>query len=129
MLKHCRTALFCASLSLALPVMATGRQDGAGGGGVAEISHGATVYRHRCAACHGKDLRHGEGAPDLVGPIFLQRWRTTTSREQIERIQMTMPQDDPGTLTWDEAAALRSFILAHNCPPSTPLMNPLCKAD
>jgi cytochrome c553 len=67
-------------------------------------STGETIYRQKCAACHGS---RGEGVPDHY-PTPLAGDKSV--RELAELISKTMPQDDPGTCTGDDASKVAAYI-------------------
>ncbi|HEY2341547.1 MAG TPA: cytochrome c, partial [Chthoniobacteraceae bacterium] len=65
---------------------------------------GAKIYQHTCADCHGKN---GEGVPDKYDEP-LQGNRSIESL--AKRISRTMPDDDPGTCTGDDAKQVAEYI-------------------
>lgn len=75
---------------------------------------GAAIYARKCAACHGAGMAGGDGAPALTGQRFFRKWAGRSLLQLSEKIRVTMPQDDPGTLQADETAALLTTILAAN---------------
>jgi cytochrome c553 len=77
----------------------------------AQATQGGRLYRDRCASCHGARLEGKEVAPAISGPVFLANWTGLTVDELFERIQTSMPSDNPGTLTRDEVSQLVAFIL------------------
>ncbi|WP_257215057.1 c-type cytochrome [Sphingomonas sp. R-74633] len=73
---------------------------------------GRAVYVAKCAMCHGRSFEGGaEDAPALVGARFETKWR---GREAAlySKIKLSMPQDDPGLLTPEQAADVTALILA-----------------
>ena len=64
---------------------------------------GQRIYKEQCARCHGKA---GEGSEDYP--------RTLAGDKSIQQlaklIAKTMPEDDPGTCTGDDAEAVASHI-------------------
>ncbi|MHA3772505.1 DUF1592 domain-containing protein [Verrucomicrobiota bacterium sgz303538] len=84
-------------LSLALPLAATVRAQ--------QPEHpGAALYTKLCVDCHGKS---GEGVKDeYEEPLTGDR-----SLEALtKRVKRTMPDDDPGSLTAEEAAQISAYI-------------------
>ena len=79
-----------------------------------QAERGAAKYKQRCAACHAADLSGGavEGAPSLNDADFAANWDGTSVGGIYDKIKMLMPQDDPGTLTEQEATDVLSFILS-----------------
>jgi quinoprotein glucose dehydrogenase len=74
-----------------------------------QAKRGAQVYAEKCAMCHGDGLGGVESAPALTGPGFYANWEGETLNALFERIRMTMPQDNPGTLS----RAQNADIVAH----------------
>jgi hypothetical protein len=70
----------------------------------AQDSGGEKLYAERCASCHGAD---GQGTPtEYPHPLVGER-----SVGQLARlIQKTMPADDPGSLSAEEAAQVAEFV-------------------
>jgi mono/diheme cytochrome c family protein len=83
-----------------------------------QAERGRKLYRGQCASCHGETLSGGESAPPLAGGEFLSSWNGLTVGDLFERIRVTMPQDDPGTLNRQENADIISYILSVNKFPS-----------
>lgn len=76
----------------------------------AQASRGQAVYKDRCASCHG-DALQGRNGPPLAGDDFLSDWNGQPVSELFSKIKNTMPQDDPGKLTVQQAADTVAFIL------------------
>lgn len=77
-----------------------------------QAARGRAVYLAKCAECHGRSFEGGaEDAPALTGARFAAKWR---GREAAlySKIKLSMPQDDPGILTPEQAADLTTLILA-----------------
>jgi mono/diheme cytochrome c family protein len=70
----------------------------------AQAERGEATFRSVCAACHTQG--------DFVGEAFLKRWPTVGGLFDI--VSMTMPQDQPGSLTAQQYAELISFLLNRN---------------
>lgn len=81
-------------LALALPAAAAAAGD----------RDGATIYKEMCASCHGA---RGEGTPDGdPRPLAGDR-----SVKQLARlIARTMPEDNPGTCTGEDADRVAAYI-------------------
>lgn len=75
---------------------------------------GAIDYAAHCANCHGAQLQGGMHASPLVGPVFEQNWAGKRARLLYSRIISTMPQNDPGTLTVQQALAITLYVFAAN---------------
>lgn len=78
----------------------------------AQSGQGRAVYAARCAECHGRNFEGGaEDAPALVGARFEAKWRGRDAA-LYDKIRRSMPQDDPGILTPEQAAEVTALILA-----------------
>jgi len=75
----------------------------------AQAGRGQTLYKDKCASCHGPALA-GANAPPLAGDAFLVVWGGPVS-ELVDKIQHTMPQDDPGKLTRPQATDIVAYML------------------
>ena len=83
----------------------------------AQAGRGRTVYREKCASCHG-DALEGKLAPALAGSGFLAVWGAQPLSELGGKIRNTMPADDPGKLKASETADLIAYILQAGKSPS-----------
>ncbi len=83
----------------------------------AQASKGGALYNDKCAKCHGPDGSGGD-APSLVGSEFAADWDGLTVAQLFDRTRTSMPQDNPQSLTREEAAALLAFIFQKNGFPS-----------
>ena len=111
------------TLALGLPV-AAGRQAPAAGVYTADQANaGRATFQSTCAACHQPDLRGSMDAPPLAGNNFLNAWSTRTTADLFSRIRYTMPANNPGSLSDQDAVNLTAFILQSNGAPAgtTPL--------
>jgi mono/diheme cytochrome c family protein len=79
-----------------------------------QAKRGSQVYAEECASCHGPELTGGESAPPLVGAGFLSNWTTLTVGDLFERVRVTMPDSDPGSLTRVEVADVIAYLLKSN---------------
>jgi mono/diheme cytochrome c family protein len=83
-----------------------------------QAKRGAVVNEHHCARCHGAELLGGEIAPALTGGTFAANWNGLTLGELLERIRITMPLDQPGTVSRQDNADVLAFMLMVNKFPS-----------
>jgi mono/diheme cytochrome c family protein len=84
----------------------------------AQAKRGADVYTNKCASCHGPDLTGVDTAPALSGADFNTNWNDLTLNDLFERIHVSMPGDNPGSLSRQEVADVMAFILSRgNFPP------------
>jgi mono/diheme cytochrome c family protein len=94
------------------------RQVTAGGSySAAQANRGKTLYSDQCVACHGEMLE-GVVGPPLSGDDFLTDFGGHPVADVIQKIQSTMPQQAPGTLTKAQAADLTAYILQFNKYPA-----------
>jgi mono/diheme cytochrome c family protein len=81
-------------------------------------SRGQEIFKERCAVCHG-DALQGLVGPPLTGEAFARSWSNASDLQ--DKIQKTMPQDDPGSLTVAQASDLVAFIVrARGAASATP---------
>lgn len=83
----------------------------------AQATRGQAAYKEHCGYCHRDNLTGGgseAGAPALVGPIFVHRWRDQPVSEVFVTIGTTMPQNKPDTLAPQTVIDIVSFLLKAN---------------
>ena len=96
------------------------RQVTAGGSfSAAQANRGKTLYSDQCVACHGEMLE-GVVGPPLSGDDFLTDFGGHPVADLIQKIQSTMPQQAPGTLTRAQATDLTAYILQFSKYPAGP---------
>ena len=66
-----------------------------------------------CVQCHGDGFIGGP-APELAGTAFATSWNGRTVGDLFDLIRLTMPDDDPGSLSREVYADLVAYILAVN---------------
>jgi mono/diheme cytochrome c family protein len=101
-----------AALACSLPALKA-QQAAAPGGGLyskAQAERGQQLYQARCATCHGAAMGGGL-APPLTGSAFLAVWGGQPVGQLTSKILKTMPPDDPGKLTLQQAAELVANLL------------------
>ncbi|HYS27385.1 MAG TPA: cytochrome c [Vicinamibacterales bacterium] len=76
----------------------------------AQATRGQAIFKDKCAPCHGEMLE-GLLGPPLAGDEFLKAWGNQPLAELVNKIQKTMPQSEPGTLTRPQAIDLVAHIL------------------
>jgi cytochrome c5 len=80
-----------------------------------QAKRGLAVYTETCERCHGKSLEgNNEGATPLTGPEFTSAWGRSTVGALFNRIRTSMPDDDPGSVSPEDAAAAIAYILSYN---------------
>lgn len=83
-----------------------------------QARRGKALYTQYCQSCHGPDLGGGEMAPPLTGSIFLTNWDGQTVGDLEERVRVTMPQGDEGSLSRQQVVDILSAIFAANQAPA-----------
>ena len=84
-----------------------------------QAARGQQLYKAQCAACHGNALEGTVGAP-LAGDSFLSDWSARSLANLVDKIQKTMPFEQPGTLTRPQAIDLAAYILEAGKFPAGP---------
>jgi len=77
-----------------------------------QAKRGADVYGEKCAMCHGDGLGGVESAPPLTGPAFYANWEGESLNALFERIRMSMPLDNPGSLSRAQNADVVAHMLS-----------------
>jgi S-disulfanyl-L-cysteine oxidoreductase SoxD len=85
----------------------------------AQANRGKQLYSDQCLACHGEMLE-GVVGPPLTGDDFLTDFGGHPVADVIQKIQSTMPQQAPGTLTRAQSTDLTAYILQFNKYPAGP---------
>jgi quinoprotein glucose dehydrogenase len=83
-----------------------------------QAKKGAALYKEQCAACHGDDLAGNDIIPGLTGDTFATNWTGKSVGELYEKINLTMPALNPGSLTGDQTAEIIALILSTNKYPA-----------
>jgi len=83
-----------------------------------QAARGESLFAAKCSSCHGPDLNGGEMAPGLVGGNFTSNWNDLTLGDLFERIRISMPQNDPGSLSRQENADILAFMLRKGSYPA-----------
>jgi len=76
-----------------------------------QAKRGEALYAQSCAACHAPDLTGGEIAPALTGGEFAATWNELTLGDLFERIRVSMPQNDPPSLSRAQKADILAYVL------------------
>jgi len=75
-----------------------------------QAARGRTLYLAQCAGCHGNAME-GASGPPLAGESFLSNWSGRTVANLVEKIQKTMPFNQPGSLSRKESTDVVAHIL------------------
>ena len=79
-----------------------------------QAKRGGPLYSQRCAHCHAPDLTGGETAPALASAEFKSNWSGLSVDDLFERIKISMPQDNPGSLSRQQTADILAFVLSRD---------------
>ena len=77
-----------------------------------QAKRGEALYAQNCAACHGNALEGGEMAPPLSGGAFNANWNGLTMGDLSERVRISMPQNNPGSLSRQQCSDILAFMLS-----------------
>src|SRR6266446_2545685 len=80
----------------------------------AQAGRGQSVYQEKCFVCHGMTATGGDSGPALSGEGFMDNWKGQTLGDLFDKISMTMPASDPGSLKAEEYGDLLAFLLSEN---------------
>jgi mono/diheme cytochrome c family protein len=79
----------------------------------AQAKRGSTVYTEQCASCHGETLGGvADLFPALAGDTFVMTWQGKSVGDLFDKISMTMPALDPGSLKPEQVADVVAHILS-----------------
>jgi mono/diheme cytochrome c family protein len=79
-----------------------------------QAGRGKSLYGKECASCHGTALDGSGTAPPLAGPDFKNNWNGQTADDLFEKMQTSMPADQPGRLSREQNADILAFLLSSN---------------
>src|SRR5215213_1229997 len=83
-----------------------------------QAKRGEALYAQYCAACHGPDLTGGEMAPGLTGGEFSSNWNDLSLGDLFERMRISMPQNNPGSLSRQQNADILAAMLKKGSYPA-----------
>jgi hypothetical protein len=96
--RRCRTGLACLCLALAAAsASATATV------ATADDRTGEQIYRAECVRCHGA---HGEGSAEAKRALAGDK----TTDQLAKLVTESMPEDDPGTCTGDDARKVSAYL-------------------
>jgi len=104
--------LLAAAVGVRPVLFAQGASTSAGVYTDAQATRGAGLYKDQCAACHGEDLRGNDIIPGLTGQNFTGNWQGKSLGDLYDKVQMTMPALNPGSLTPEQTADLLAHMLS-----------------
>jgi quinoprotein glucose dehydrogenase len=80
----------------------------------AQAKVGHETYAKVCAECHGQDLGGDGFAPGLKGTDFMTNWNGLTVGDLFDRIRISMPPNNPNSVSAKEKADIVAYILKEN---------------
>ena len=80
----------------------------------AQAVRGEAVYQDQCTFCHLDDLMGDAFATPLIDDAFTLRWNGGTLGDLMIVTQVTMPADQPNTLSTEQVADVIAFLLKMN---------------
>jgi cytochrome c len=83
-----------------------------------QAQRGRALYEEHCSMCHGPSLGGVEMAPPLTGAEFYSNWADLAVSDLMQRINQTMPQAMPGSLSRRQDADIVAFIFSFNKAPA-----------
>jgi mono/diheme cytochrome c family protein len=84
-----------------------------------QAKRGGKVFADSCAVCHGEKLEGtSTGGPPLAGPDFISGWKDMSVGALLNKINMDMPSNAPGTLTPEQYADVLASVLSANKYPA-----------
>jgi S-disulfanyl-L-cysteine oxidoreductase SoxD len=88
---------------------------------VAQADRGRFAYERYCAGCHGVDLRGADRitfypgqvarTPPLAGETFNRNWDGRSLGDLFDRIRVSMPEQNPGSLRPETIADIVALML------------------
>jgi mono/diheme cytochrome c family protein len=81
---------------------------------VEQANRGKVLYGKECASCHGAALDGTGQAPPLEGAEFKNDWNGQTIDDLLEKMQTSMPADQPGRFSRQQNADILAFLLVSN---------------
>jgi mono/diheme cytochrome c family protein len=79
-----------------------------------QADRGKALYSKECASCHGAALDGNGTAPSLAGSDFTGNWNGQTADDLFEKMQTSMPADEPGRLSREQNADILAFLFLSN---------------
>jgi mono/diheme cytochrome c family protein len=75
-----------------------------------QATRGQEIYKAQCIECHG-NMMEGAAGPPLAGNEFLANWSARPLTNLVDKIQKTMPFNQPGSLSRQQSIDLAAYIL------------------
>ena len=75
-----------------------------------QAARGQQIYKVQCVECHGSAMQ-GTTGPPLAGESFLSNWSGRPLANLVDKIQKTMPFNQPLNLSRQQSTDLAAYIL------------------
>ena len=79
-----------------------------------QATRGALAYAAECSVCHGAQLDGFDAAPALRGGRFMSAWNGVNLADMLNRTRITMPLENPGTMSRQQVADVLAYIFSMN---------------
>ena len=79
-----------------------------------QVKRGEGLYTQLCSSCHGQDLAGNDEAAPLSGPAFQASWEGLSVGELSNRVRVSMPPNNPGTLSRQQIVDILTYVLSVN---------------
>ena len=76
----------------------------------AQAARGQQLYQKQCLSCHGTALE-GVVGPPLTGDGFLSVWSSRSLSDLVNKIEQTMPPEQPGSVSRPQAIDVTAYVL------------------
>jgi mono/diheme cytochrome c family protein len=76
-----------------------------------QAARGQLLYKTSCVTCHG-DALQGIVGPPLTGSAFLSVWSRRSLAELVDKIEKTMPPQQPGSVSRQQAIDVAAYVLS-----------------
>ncbi len=75
-----------------------------------QATRGQELYQAECESCHGVEME-GSIGPPMVGDVFLSNYSARPLTALVDKIQVTMPFQNAGSLSRQQSIDLATYIL------------------
>ena len=79
-----------------------------------QVARGESTYLGECARCHALELHGGDFGPALLGTAFIDEWTGKTVGDLFRVVILTMPLDNPNSLSPKEGVDVVAYLLERN---------------
>ncbi len=79
-----------------------------------QADRGEILYREACEGCHAPDLEGGKVVPGVAGQAFVDKWAGRSLAELFDLLVVSMPPEQPASISQQDKADMLAFILREN---------------